>query len=248
MIALTETLAEDRLASVLDLAQEQTATLQVADLAEQAGYSPFHFSRMFSARVGIGPGAYLIALRIDTAKRMLLEGSDPVIDVASAVGFESLSSFSRRFRSTVGVAPGQLRRLADRISDRPPRPFALLQPHSSGVRVHLELPEGLDRRGDASVWVGWYPHPAPIGLPRSGALLSGVPHVDLPLCDGAPYLLGFAVPAHADPLDQLVPGEPLVAVHPTPLTAAGEVTLRFTAQAARGRVPLLTALPSLCRS
>lgn len=248
MTALTESLTEDRLASVLGLAQEQSATLQVADLAEQAGYSPFHFSRLFSGHVGIGPGAYLIALRIDTAKRMLLEGSDPVIDVASAVGFDSLSSFSRRFRSTVGVAPGQLRRLADRISDRPPRPFALLRPHPSGVRVHLDLPEGLDRRGDASVWVGWYPHPAPIGLPRSGALISGVPSVDLPLCEGSPYLLGFAVPAHADPLDQLVPGEPLVAVHPAPLTAAGEVTLRFAAEAARGSVPLLSALPSLCRS
>lgn len=238
---------EDPLASALGLAQERPSTLQVADLADQAGYSPFHFSRLFSSRMGIGPGAYLIALRIDTAKRMLLEGSDPVIDVACAVGFDSLSSFSRRFRSTVGVAPGQLRRLAERISDRPPRPFSLLQPHASAVRVHLELPEGLDRRGDASVWLGWYPHPAPIGLPASGTLISGVPHVDLPLCEGAPFLLGFATPAHADPWEQLAPSAPLVSVHPEPLFSPGEVTLRFSAESAPGRVPLLTALPSLCR-
>ncbi|ASK65064.1 AraC family transcriptional regulator [Brachybacterium avium] len=248
MTTLTEALTEDRLASVLAIARDQLATLQVADLAELVGYSPFHFSRMFRAHVGLGPGAYLSALRIDAAKRMLLEGSDPVIDVATAVGFESLSSFSRRFRSTVGVAPGQLRRLADRISDRPPTPFALLRPHPWGVRVHLDLPRELDRREDASVWVGWYPHPAPIGLPHSGALVSGVPHTDLPLCEGAPYLLGFAVPAHADPWDQLAPDAPLVALHPVPLIAAGEVTLHFSTEAARGGVPLLTALPSLCRS
>ncbi|MDN5899915.1 MAG: helix-turn-helix transcriptional regulator, partial [Brachybacterium sp.] len=217
----------------------------VADLAAHAGYSPFHFTRIFSARLGIGPGQYLTALRIDAAKRMLLENDEAVIDVASAVGFDSLSSFSRRFRSTVGVAPGQLRRLADRISDRPPRPFALLRPHPQWIRVHLSLPDAAQLRGDASVWVGWYPRPAPIGLPLSGVLVSGVPHLDLPLCAGAPFLLGFLVPAHADPLDMLVPEQPVVAVHPTPLTATAEVTLEFTADGSAVRPPLLSALPSL---
>ncbi|MGP9538842.1 helix-turn-helix transcriptional regulator [Brachybacterium sp. AOP43-C2-M15] len=247
MTVLTAPIAEDRFSSVLQRAQDQRATLSVADLAEHAGYSPFHFTRIFTARLGIGPGQYLTALRIDSAKRMLLAADDPVIDVASAVGFDSLSSFSRRFRSTVGVAPGQLRRLADRISDRPPRPFALLRPSPLGVRVHLELPESAQTRGDPSVWVGWYPNPAPIGLPRSGMLVSGVPHVDLPLCEGAPFLLGFAVPAHADPLDMLVPEAPLVAVHPEPLTIAGEVTLAFADARGAFRPPLLSALPSLCR-
>ncbi|MGO1285653.1 MAG: helix-turn-helix transcriptional regulator [Brachybacterium sp.] len=247
MITLTPPRAEDRFSSVLHFAHENAATLDVADLAAHAGYSPFHFTRIFSARMGIGPGQYLTALRIDAAKRMLLAGDDAVIDVASAVGFDSLSSFSRRFRSTVGVAPGQLRRLADRISDRPPRPFALLRPHPQAVRVHLSLPATAQARGDASVWVGWYPQPAPIGLPLSGALVSGVPHLDLPLCERAPFLLGFVVPAHADPLDMLVPAQPVVAVHPAPLTAAGEVTLEFAASGAAARPPLLSALPSLCR-
>lgn len=246
--ALTGSFETGRLASVLELAREQAATLSATDLADHAGYRPFHFSRMFSSRLGIGPGQYLIAVRIDTAKRMLLAGDDPVIDVAAAVGFESLSSFSRRFRSTVGVAPGQLRLLAEHLSDRPPRPFALLRPNPSRLRVHLDLPAGTDARGDPSIWVGWYPHPAPIGLPLSGVLVSGVPHLDLPLCEGAPFLLGFAVPAGADPLDMLVPESPLVAVHPLPVTTPGELTLHFSAQASSGRPPLLSALPSLCRS
>lgn len=248
MTPLTPPLTDGSLASVVDLARSQTATLTVADLAEHAGYSPFHFSRIFSSRMGIGPGQYLTALRIDEAKRQLLTGDESIIDVASAVGFESLSSFSRRFHATVGVAPGQLRRLAEHLSSRPPRPFTLLRRHPSSLRVHLELPPGTDARGDPSVWVGWYPSPAPFGLPRSGVLVSGIPHLDLPLCDGAPFLLGFAVPAQADPLDMLVPESPLVAAHPAPLTAAGEVTLHFSAQAVSGRPPLLSALPSLCRN
>ena len=248
MTATTSRLTEDSLASVVDLAREQAPSLQVSDLADHAGYSPFHFSRMFSARLGIGPGQYLIALRIARAKELLLADEDPVIDVACAVGFDSLSSFSRRFRSTVGVAPGQLRRLAQTVADRPPRPFTLLRPHPVGVRASLVLPEGADRRGDPSIWVGWYPWPAPIGLPASGVLVTGVDHVDLPLCEGAPFLLGYAVPPSADPQDMLAPRAPMVAAHPRPLTGPAEVTLHFGTSTLDGAMPMLSALPSLCRA
>ncbi len=244
---VTRALTEERWASVLDAAHEHAATLTVADLADVAGYSPFHFSRVFSAHVGIGPGQYLTALRIDAAKRLLLADPWPVVDVAAEVGFDSLSSFSRRFRDTVGVPPAHLRRLADRIGDRPPRPFTLPSANRAAVHVVLDLPTDLSPRADASVWVGWYPQPAPIGLPRSGVLVSGRTGVDLSLCDGAPFLLGFAVAAQADPLDQLVPSAPVVAAHPLPVTGPGHLTLHFGVQKTR-RMPMLSALPSLYRS
>ena len=248
MTPLTTPLPETALASVVDLARDRAPSLQVADLADAAGYSPFHFSRLFSAQLGIGPGQYLIALRVGRAKELLLADDAAVIDVACEVGFDSLSSFGRRFRSTVGVTPGQLRRLAQTVADAPPRPFTMLRPHPLGeraVRAVLDLPEGTDRRGDPSIWVGWYPQPAPIGLPSSGVLVSGVDHVDLPLCAGAPFLLAFAVPPHADPLDLLAPRVPMVAAHPAPLIGPGEVTLRFGTSAAGGSVPMLSALPAL---
>ena len=76
-------------------------------------------------------------------------------------------------------------------------------------------------------------------------LVTGVDHVVLPLCAGAPFLLAFAVPPHADPLDLLAPRAPMVAAHPAPLTGPGEVTLRFGTSAAGGSVPMLSALPAL---
>lgn len=238
--------ADARWSSALELARKAPPGLAVADLADEAGYSPFHFTRLFTRRTGIGPGQYLIAHRVDTARRLLLADDDPVVDVATAVGFDSLSSFSRRFRETVGVTPGALRQLADRVADHPPRPFALLRPGPGTIRIHLDLPPGIGRRGDPSVWVGWYPRPAPIGLPRSGVLCRGVPTVDLPLCPDAPFLLAFAVPAEADVTDQLIPSRPVVAAHPEPLTTPTEVRLHFDAAGPTG-VPMLSALPSLCR-
>ncbi len=246
MTRIATGLTAEQWTSVFDLAAEQAATLEATDLADHAGYSPFHFSRMFAAHAGMGPGQYLTALRIDTAKRLLLAGRDPVIDIATAVGFDSLSSFGRRFRSTVGVAPAQLRHLAERIGDHPPRPFALLPPGPPAVTVTLEVPDAVGPTASTSMWVGWFPRPAPIGLPRAGVLVSGVTEVRLPLCAGAPYLLGFAVMAHAAPLDHLAPPAPLVAAHPAPVTGRCKVTLRFGTQSRQRRIPLLTALPSLC--
>lgn len=238
-----------------DLVETRPRDLSVCDLADHAGYSPYHFSRRFTARAGIGPGQYLIALRIDAAKRMLLaEESAAVIDVAAEVGFDSLSSFSRRFRSTVGIPPAALRRLAHRVADRAPRPFALLPGEDgddagarAGVQVELRLPADDSPSGDPSVWIGWYRCPAPIGLPVAGILVSGRRSVTLPLVPGAPWLLGFATRAGADPLEQLVPCAPMVAVHPGPITTTSPVTLDFVVGSETG-IPLLSALPALCRS
>lgn len=234
------------LASVMHLAREQAAELTVADLADHAGYSPFHFSRLFSARFGIGPGQYLTALRIGEAKRLLLSETDSVVDVATAVGFDSLSSFGRRFRSTVGLPPARLRRLADQVADSPPRPFSLCGPDQRSVQVRLALPAQVEHRGDASVWVGWYPQPAPIGLPTAGILVRGRQQVSLPLSAGSPWLLGFAVPSHAGVLDHLAPQRPVVAAHPAPITGPVSLTLSFADRGDEG-IPLLSALPVLSR-
>lgn len=234
--------------SLVDLAQDHYPTLTVADLADHVGYSPFHFARLFRHRTGITPGQFLTALRIDAAKRLLLNDDDAVIDIAAAVGFDSLSSFSRRFRSVVGVAPGQLRHLAHHIADRPPQPFALCPPAPHSVRIAVELPAGFSPHGDASLWIGWYPQPAPIGLPAAGVLVQGVEQLELPLCPGAPFLLGFAVASGAAPDDQLTPTRPMVALHPAPLHASTTVRLTFSDDTADPlRLPLLSALPSLCR-
>ncbi|HJA38965.1 MAG TPA: AraC family transcriptional regulator, partial [Candidatus Brevibacterium intestinigallinarum] len=49
------TRADALLMSALALAQNRPDELSVADLADHVGYSPFHFSRLFTHRLGIGP-------------------------------------------------------------------------------------------------------------------------------------------------------------------------------------------------
>lgn len=234
------------LQAVLALAREHAAEgIGVGDLAEAAGYSPFHFTRLFSRSIRMSPGAYLTALRIDAAKRLLLHGDDAVIDVATAVGFDSLSSFTRRFGALVGVPPARLRRLADEVADSPLRPFRLGDERQPVVRVRFDVPAAHRPSPQVRIWAGWFAQPAPIGMPQSGVLIDQAGETEIPLAPGFPWLLANVLPSSAEPDEQIAPVRPVVAVHPAPITRPCAVTLHFSP--AHSTVPLLTALPALRR-
>jgi AraC-like DNA-binding protein len=223
-----------------------TEGLSTADAADHAGYSPYHFNRLFSATMRVSPGFFLTALRMDAAKRLLLADTAPVIDVAAAVGYDSLSSFSRRFRTAVGTPPGAFRVLVDTVAESTVQPFQLGDRKQPAVRVRPRLPGPLRPGPSVALWIGWFPGPAPIGLPAAGVLTTSDAEVALPLCLGNPWLLSFAVSAHAGPEEQLVPQRPLVASCPVPLTTATTVELHYQ-HATDVDLPLLSALPLLSR-
>ncbi|MDQ0991792.1 AraC-like DNA-binding protein [Streptomyces sp. V3I7] len=66
---------------------------------------PTHLVRAFSATFGIAPHQYLMARRIDRARRRLLDGHPPA-QVAAAVGFHDQSHLTRHFKRLVGTTPG----------------------------------------------------------------------------------------------------------------------------------------------
>lgn len=93
------------------------------DMAAAAALSPHHFHRLFRQAFGATPAAYLQALRLDRAERLLARTAMPVTEVCFAVGFESLGSFSRLFRKARGAAPSRWREIA-RSEKRGPAPAA----------------------------------------------------------------------------------------------------------------------------
>ena len=79
-------------------------------LASLVGLSPFHFARCFKNSTGLAPHQYVLARRIDLAKRRLVTSKDPVREIGWSVGFENISHFRRQFASQIGVVPGDLRK------------------------------------------------------------------------------------------------------------------------------------------
>ena len=82
----------------------------LSDVARRAGLSPFHFQRLFSRSFGESPHEFLSRRRIEEARRLLAQTDLPVTEVCFAVGYESLGSFSHRFRERVGYSPSAYRR------------------------------------------------------------------------------------------------------------------------------------------
>jgi AraC family transcriptional regulator len=91
-------------------------TIQLETVAGQAGLSPFHFLRIFSAVLGVTPHQYLVRARLRRAARLLAEGDGDggrsITEVALDVGFGDLSNFVRTFHRAAGVSPRQFRQAA----------------------------------------------------------------------------------------------------------------------------------------
>lgn len=79
-------------------------------VAEQAGMSVFHFTRLFKQATGLPPSQYQIKLRMDAAKRLLRETDRSIIDVGNAVGYSSPSHFARLFRKETRLTPSEYRK------------------------------------------------------------------------------------------------------------------------------------------
>jgi AraC family transcriptional regulator len=84
--------------------------LTLDGLAAVAGYSPYHFARLFRQATGDSPYQYLLRQRVAGAQRLLRETALPVQEVALACGFTNQSHFTRVFSRLLGVTPGAYRR------------------------------------------------------------------------------------------------------------------------------------------
>jgi AraC-like DNA-binding protein len=78
--------------------------IDLDNIADEACFSKFHFTRLFKKIYDKTPHQYLIVVRIEKAMQ-LLRTDKPVSEVCYSVGFESLGSFSGLFKRVVGLTP-----------------------------------------------------------------------------------------------------------------------------------------------
>ena len=77
----------------------------VAYFAAACHLSVGRFAHLFKESTGVSPYDYLLRIRIDEAKGLLLRSDLSVAEVAERVGFSDQSYFSKAFRKAVGVSP-----------------------------------------------------------------------------------------------------------------------------------------------
>ncbi|MDA8029163.1 MAG: helix-turn-helix transcriptional regulator [Nitrospiraceae bacterium] len=181
----------------------------IPELAEEARITPWHFIRQFRRAVGIPPGEYLAALRIEFAKTLLLKTPEKVTNICFDLGFSSLGSFTSRFSSLVCVSPVAFRRLVDGFT---PKDLEIRIDRQEkwrkypGLRGTVRAPSSFS----GPVFVGLFPKSIPERWPVAGTLLMGPGAFHIP--GGAPegFLMAAGISSFHDPSSYLIPGDDLL--------------------------------------
>jgi AraC family transcriptional regulator len=100
-----------RLKRVMDFIEAHISeAISLNDMAAAAGLSRTHFAVQFRLATGCKPHDFILMQRIEAAKRLLLDSSSELVDVALTVGFQAQAHFSTVFKRFVGETPGRWRR------------------------------------------------------------------------------------------------------------------------------------------
>lgn len=95
-----------RIAQVLDYIQVNLhLPLSVETLADMANMSQSSFHEHFKTVTNTSPQQYIKSMRLDRARRQLVEQGLSVSEAAYGVGYASTSQFSREFKRLFGVSP-----------------------------------------------------------------------------------------------------------------------------------------------
>lgn len=221
---LFEKRAEEAIRTMRRFLQEPPS---VSELAEEARVTPWHFIRLFRRTVGIPPGEYLAALRIEFAKTLLLKTPEKVTDICFDLGFSSLGSFTSRFTSLVGVSPVAFRRLADEFS--PKRLTTQVEQQERwqsypGLRGTVKAPVSFS----GPIFVGLFPKPIPERFPEASTLLMGPGPFQIPHASPEGFLMAAGIGSFHDPTSYLIPNDCLlVGVLPLPDRADRELELHL---------------------
>ena len=83
--------------------------LDVQGLADVAGLSRAHFSRLFTQIEGLPPSEFVLRERMQRATRLLVTGQLGVKAISSACGFGDPNYFAKVFRRTFAISPSEFR-------------------------------------------------------------------------------------------------------------------------------------------
>lgn len=80
------------------------------ELGAAMGYNPNHLNRLVLGSTGMSLHQYVLQRRLTLATGLLVATSQPVSEIAVALGFHSASHFSGFFKQATGITPAQCRK------------------------------------------------------------------------------------------------------------------------------------------
>jgi AraC-like DNA-binding protein len=239
--------------------KDPSAPLDLRAMSQIACLSPFHFLRVFEELTSITPLRFLSALRVELAKRLLLETALPVITISYDVGYNSQGTFTRLFTDLVGASPTSFRRLQEEmngssfeglIADYLQRQIRWRSAATVSGTVHAPT----EFRG--LIFLGLFSSHIPKQKPIAGTLLSRQGPFVLSLDRATPHgsLMAAGFPQSSSVIDYLLPPMADLLVGSLPFSCADRISNAATSVELTLRPagpldpPILIALPLLLLS
>jgi AraC-like DNA-binding protein len=91
------------------MARNFAGSLDADRLARELNLSTSHFRHLFREATRQPFHKYLVSMRLERARELLLQTDIPVTEIADTVGFQNSAHFSRAFSKRFGTAPSALR-------------------------------------------------------------------------------------------------------------------------------------------
>lgn len=85
--------------------------LTLEEIAEQAKFSKYHFSRLFKETVGVTVFTYINNVRCEHAKTLLSNGTKSTQEIAMICGFKNTSYFTKTFKEYTSLTPSEFIKL-----------------------------------------------------------------------------------------------------------------------------------------
>ncbi len=102
---------DPRLAQAIRLMEAHVdQPLTIAAIAKRAGVTARTLESIFRTSIGETPGAYYLRLRLNAARRLVVDTRVSMAEVAERTGFSSAAAFSRSFSRAFGTTPVRMRR------------------------------------------------------------------------------------------------------------------------------------------
>jgi AraC-like DNA-binding protein len=222
--------------------------LSLPQIAKYAGYSPYHFTRVFKEKMGVSPFYYISSLRMNRAKELLLHTNFSVRDVSLEIGQQSLGTFTTQFTKRIGITPSAFRKSAQLMKDQvhslkqmnqwsPSISFDSIRNSVEGI-VESEVPI------NGVIFIGLFAKPVPEGIPLYGTLLPGQGSFCFEnVKQGKYYLMATSVSWEMESNDVLLPEKTLRYRSHQPILVKDCFSIPF--QQIKLRPPLLDDPPIL---
>lgn len=113
VVGLPGLMRDPRLSKAVQaMLRDASRAWKLEELADISAISRATFARHFRSASGMTVGEFLTEFRMTKAGELLKRGSDPVAEVAEAVGYDSEAAFGRAFRRSRGMTPSKFRQQA----------------------------------------------------------------------------------------------------------------------------------------